>query len=483
MPAGRSLRALAFGLVLAPGCAWAGEGPAAATPAVSLDIGAAFARLRERSGTLEGAALDARAKRLQSDALSWAGGPTLSLSGYAARLSTTFSLDVSGVSDPVDAVIGAINAQVPGGGDLPPLPQRLSTTRTFNIASASANAAWPLYTGGRIDAVRQVADGRAREAAAETRETEDQLAQTLVQRYFGAQLARRAAAVRAAALRGIAQHQHQAERFEAQGLVAHHERLRADVALAQARGDEARARSDAELAQLALDRLLDEAAGVRPATPLFVHSKGVGSLQDFVDRARDHHPAWDRIEAKRLQADGAHALSLASRQPQLLAFGSYTLDKSSDPLVRPDWAVGVLLRVPLVGPVDRGLLAEASGLERRRVDVLAEQAGRDVPTLVESEWRALENARAQYLATDANVALARENMRLAQAGAREGQGTLLDAIDARLALAKALTEQAQLAYQYDTALAQLLAATGEPERFAMLAAGADLRLDTDPELP
>lgn len=467
-------------LLLTAWLAAGGGACAGAAAAEALDVGSAFARLKERSGTLRGAELDARAKSLQREALDPAGGPVFSLGGYAARLQTTFSLDVSAVANPVNDAIGVIDAQLPGAG-LPPVPQRLSTTRTFNIASASANAAWPLYEGGRIDAVRTVAEGRALEAKAEARETEDQLAQTLVQRYFGAQLARRAASVRAAALAGIAQHQHQAERYEAQGLIAHHERLRADVALAQARGDEAKARSDAELSQLALDRLLD-ADAVTPTTPLFVHSGGVGPLKDFLERGRAHHPAWEKIDAKRTQAAGAHELSLASRRPELLAFGSYALDRSSDPLIRPEWSVGVLLRVPLVGGIDRGRLAEASGLERQRVEALAEQAGRDIPTLIESQWRALENARAQYLASDAAIALARENVRLAQAGAREGQGTVLDAIDARLGLAKAQVEQAQLAYQYDLALAQLLAATGEPERFAALAAGADLRVAADEPL-
>lgn len=475
----RTARAVALAL------AAAGALPPSARAAETLDYGAAWARLQDRSGSLRGARLEAQARSLQRDALAPADGPTLSLGGYAARVQSTFSLDVSGITGPLNDMLGAIGAggALPGGAPaLDPLPGRLTTTRTFNIASATANAAWPLYTGGRVDAVRAIADGRAQEARVDLRESEEQAAITLAQRYFGAQLARRAAAVRAAALRGIAGHQHQAERFEAQGLVAHHERLKADVALAQARGEDVKARSDAELAQLALDRLLD-AEGVVPSTPLFVHSQGVGPLAAFLEQARAHHPAWEKIDAKRRQAEGAHALSLASRRPELIAFGSYTLDKSSDPLIRPDWAVGVLLRVPLVGPVDRGLLAEASSLERQRVEALADQAARDVPTLVESQWRTLENLRAQYLATDADVALARENVRLAVAGVREGQGTVLDAVDARLALAKAQTEQARLACQYDLALSQLLVATGQPERFAELAASADLRLTDDPDLP
>jgi len=48
---------------------------------------------------------------------------------------------------------------------------------------------------------------------------------------------------------------------------------------------------------------------------------------------------------------------------------------------------------------------------------------------------------------------------------REGVGTMSELIDARNALAQALTERASAAYKYDLSLASLLLASGQGEQF------------------
>ena len=89
---------------------------------------------------------------------------------------------------------------------------------------------------------------------------------------------------------------------------------------------------------------------------------------------------------------------------------------------------------------------------------MARQAERDIPTLIEKNWRALENARIQYLSTASSVELARENIRLQTVAFQQGQVTSLEVVDARLNLAKVETQRAQTAYHYVMGLAQLLEA-------------------------
>ena len=72
-------------------------------------------------------------------------------------------------------------------------------------------------------------------------------------------------------------------------------------------------------------------------------------------------------------------------------------------------------------------------------------------------WNELETARQQYVLLDSSITQAQENLRLQELAFREGQATSLDVIDARLGLGGAQVERAQAAYQYDVALAQLLA--------------------------
>jgi outer membrane protein TolC len=468
------LRAVLLAVALACAGAWS---PARADGQASrpIDLDQALDMSREAAGSVRGARLDRQAKVLQAESLANLGGPALSLSGFAGRVSTSFNLDIARLANAANPVIGGVDAALPGIG-LAPLPQTLSTQRIFDLGTVGLTADWPIYTAGRLGALRGLAEGRGSEAQADVQEAEDRTATLTAQRYFAVQLARRALQVRRDVESGIADHQRMAARMEAGGLIATAERLKADVALDGARRDLAKSRSDLEIAQLALERHLGADTPVAPTSPLFVHTQGVGSLRSFVDAGLAHHPAWVRIAAKRQQAEQSVHLRDVEHLPTVLGVANYNANRSSDQLVQPNWFVGVLVSVPLVSHVDHGKALEAARLERQRVEESAAQAGRDVPTLIESQWRTMENARAQFLSMESGVRLARESLRLQTIAFQQSQSTTLDVTDARLALAKVETERVQAAYDYVIALARLLEACGQPQRLAELARSADIQL-------
>src|SRR5690606_20981394 len=113
---------------------------------------------------------------------------------------------------------------------------------------------------------------------------------------------------------------------------------------------------------------------------------------------------------------------------------------------------GVAVRYTLWDSVDRDLMAAATQKKIEQADLAEQQARSDIALLVEKNWLALEHARAHYLAQQAQEDLARELVRLRSAALREGTGTPLELIDARLNLAKVQTERAQTAHQYVQAL-------------------------------
>ncbi|WP_317201217.1 TolC family protein [Janthinobacterium sp.] len=451
---------------------WLGAGAsAAAQSAETLSFAEALRQAAGASGAVQGAQLDARAKTLKAQALARIDGPSLSLNAFQGRLSTSINIDTSKVA----GVVGGIEAAIPSL-PLPEIPNSINRNLVTNLSSVGLSSIWPLYTGGRLDAVKGLAAGMSREAEADSAEAEDKLATQVAQRYFQLLLAERVVKVRAEASAGIAEHQRHARKLEAGGLISRAERLRADVALDGARSDEAQARSDQEIAQVALNRLLASATAVRPRTPLFVHSAPVGPLQSFIDAGMDSNPAWKKIDAKRMQAEQALRLHGREYSPTVFAVGNYNRNRSADSLVQSTWMVGLALSVPLVGRIDTGKMIQAAKLDQERVEVTARQAGRDIPTLIEKNWRALENARIQYLSSASSVELARENIKLQSAAFQNGQVTALDEVDARLSLAKIDIQRAQTAYAYVMALAQLLEASGQPQRLATLAASADVLL-------
>ncbi len=447
-----------------------------AAAAQGLDFGQALQQAQEASGQVRNARLDVRAKDLKAEALSNLGGPALSLSGFSGRVATTFNFDTSPLANAANG-LGAVLPNVA----IPAIPNTVSVNRTFNLHSLGLNANWPIYTGGRLEALHGLEVGKANEARAEARDVEDKTATTVAQRYFTVQLATHAVQLRGAAAKGIAEHQRAASRLEATGLISTADRLKADVALDGARRDLAKAQSDFEIAQVALTRLVGAAAPSPLSTPLFVNSGSVGSLQSFIDAGLQHNAAWDKIASKRQQADQALKIQTGGQLPTVMAIGNYNLNRSNDKLVQPNWAVGILVSVPLLDRIDRAKMKEAAVLDQLRVSALEEQAQRDVPTLIESQWRALQNARAQFQSMDSTIRLARENLRLQTISFQQSQSTTLDVTDARLNLLKVDTERVQAAYEYVMALARLLEATGQPHRLAEFAKAADIQIEPTAE--
>ena len=129
------------------------------------------------------------------------------------------------------------------------------------------SAVWPLYVGGLSDAVRQQLDGMADEAQADATSSSEQLQTLLVQRYFTAQLAARAAALRQRALAGVQAHDDAAQRMLQAGVIAQVERLQASAALADAQQQARKADDDARLASSALARTVHAPGGVQPSSP------------------------------------------------------------------------------------------------------------------------------------------------------------------------------------------------------------------------
>lgn len=444
----------------------------ASTRADTLDFNAALAQMNERSDQRAASRHAVRSAELRREAVEGLGGPSVHLTGtgYAYNANLNLSLDA------LQQAEAGLSAQLPpllGGGSapLPQLPDRYTLNRSNTHATASVAAVWPLYVGGATDAARGLLGAQTREAQADDLQTENELTTQLVQRYFGAQLAERAAALRAQALRTITEHDSAAQKMLDAGVIARVERLQARAALEDARRQAQAARDDADLAATALARTVRADAPVQAASPLFVHREPLQPLAYFLNAALQHHPGLDKVAAKKAQAEQLHAAQEALRRPQVLAFGQHRVQSGP-----ADWVAGVTVRWTLWDAIDRNALS-ASSLEKvAQAERSDAQARSDIALLVEKNWLATEQARRQYFAQQASVELADEVLRLRQAGLREGTSTTLDLIDAQVNQTKVQTERAQTAHAYVQALAALLASCGLSEQFGQYMAQADVKV-------
>lgn len=459
-------------LLLAALCLAAYKPAQAQTQAISFDM--AWDRVKTGSDQLAAAQAAVASKDLQSQGLKGLGGPVVSLIGAAYAYNANLNLNL----DPVSQQLGQISQQLPIPLQnlpiplpVPQLPASYTLNRHDTGSTQLISAVWPIYAGGASDAVRGLVSAQGSEARADADKTGHELATLLVQRYFGAQLTVKAAALRQAALNDIRQHDAAAAKMLAAGVISRIERLQAQAAYEEARRNALKAQDDAELAAIALARTVKSNTPVQPDTPLFVLTQPVEPLPHFLNEALLRHPGLAKVNAKKAQAEQLHHGQEALRKPQLFAFGQRELKTGS-----ADWIGGVGVRWTLFDAVDRNALAAASNKQIEQAERTELQARSDISLLVEKNWRTLEQARQQFLATAPGVTLAHEVLRLRTSALREGTGTALELIDAEVNQAKVETERAQVAFTYVTALAQLLESCGLSEEFSSYIRRADVKV-------
>ncbi|MBO1529678.1 TolC family protein [Psychrobacter sp. F1192] len=422
------------------------------------------------------------ASEYQTDALQTVDDPfvfaRMSASTYTIQedidLSSLRNEIISGVNEVGDNIDDALESyQLP---NLPDFGERIPNSHEFKRSGSTSGAglgfAWPIYTAGRTQALTEASDARTQEAVADSILDKNELYNTLIERYFKAQLAIIAAYLREDAYDTLQQTDHMAQRLFEEGFISHVDRLEAQSALADAKSESIKANNDARLAMIALQRLLRTEYRIKPTTPLFVSSKPLPDIEYFQNLALNHHPGLKKVAAKRAQAERLHALSDTGYKPTVMLYGYGQAEKD------PSWIAGVSASWKLWGGLDKSASLASSTAKIRQADLSEIELSDNLLLLVEKNWNDVNNAQSRYQALQSNVDLASEVLRLRQLGLQEGVNTAIEVVQAQTQALKARTEQAQAAHDYVQALAALMQSAGTPLAFNTYLNTADIRLPT-----
>ena len=427
-------------------------GHAQETPApVELTFEQAHARLEQVSDALAAADANLRGKQDLADASRRMRLPELSLEARYMEFQKTLELPPGSLA-PVAEAFGIDS----------PLRFRQRDWRMRPMVTAVL----PLYTGGQIPAALGAAAAAVREADAERAQQAQRLVSELVEAYFGLRLAEQAVAVRREIRDGMERHLAHTALLEREGFATRAQRMQATVARDGSEREYRKAVNERDAASAGLALMLRSGGPLVPATPLFVDSAPVGTLEEFTRAALDNHPQLAQLRALDAQAGEGVRAQQAALKPQVFLFGQYDLHREDALLTDPDWAFGVGVKYTFLSGRDRPRRISAARAQQDQAQAALREAQNRVAIGVAQAWNALETARQQYLLQDSSIGHARENLRLQELSFREGQSTSLDVIDARLGLGGALVERARAAFEYDVALARLLELSGQSARFA-----------------
>ena len=389
-------------------------------------------------------------------------------------LSSLRSGIVNEINNSVDGIVPPPVPDLPNFGELvgERLPDSYDFKRSGETTSAGLGVAWPIYTAGRTAALTGASRARTQEALADSILDKNALYNTLIERYFKAQLAIIAAYLRDDAYDTLKQTDHMAERLYEEGFISHVDRLEAQSALADAKSEAVKANNDARLAMIALQRLLRTDYRIKPTTPLFVSSRPLPDVSYFQDLALNNHPGLQKVAAKRAQAQQLHALSDTGYKPTVMLYGYGQVEKD------PSWVAGISASWKLWGGLDKTASLASSSAQIRQADLSEIEVSDNLLLLVEKNWHDVNNAQARYQALQSNVDLAAEVLRLRRLGLQEGVNTTIEVVQAQTQALKARTEQAQAAHDYVQALAALMQSCGTPLAFNAYLNAADIQLPT-----
>ena len=299
----------------------------------------------------------------------------------------------------------------------------------------------------------------SRHALADTRRL---LVLEVAQRFYAALAAQEFVAVAERALASAKQHLARAQARIEEGTAAPADRYPFEVEVAQAEVQRLQAETQA---QVALDDL-KEVMGLPADTPLRLADRLTKpplptELSELVRAAYLSRP--DVLEQQAHIEAARQALRAAElrRGPVVSASGSVGYGRYTD-VTDEAWALALGVSLPLFD----GDLTKSRAEAARASLAIAEENLRhirlSISAEVERNYLTAAQAAGRIDAAEAAVRAARVSLEAAEAKYALGAGTVIEVTDAEVKLRQAEADRVQAYYDYNTALAALLAALGQP---------------------
>ncbi|MBR4785744.1 MAG: TolC family protein [Fibrobacter sp.] len=330
--------------------------------------------------------------------------------------------------------------------------------------NARVTVVWPIFTGLKIYSAYDAAKENVNARKAEFDMAQNAILMDVTTKYFMLRLAEELTVLRETTMKNLEGHLERSKKLEEGGQISKAERLRAEVALAEAQNALEDALRDQSLARMALASLLHTDTSISATTPVEAPELD-RSLEEFKQMAREKHPGLRQLRTERKRSHDAVRAARADWFPTVALFGYRELYTKDLTILEPEWAVGAKAQwdLPILGGAEsRAKVTSAKAMERSLVSK-EEQTLDNINLLVEKRWREMEHAKSRLTSLVKTRELADEALRSQTRAYEAGLATGLDVVDAELSLSR--LQVADLKAHYDAVVAWLglLEAAGEIE--------------------
>lgn len=346
------------------------------------------------------------------------------------------------------------------------LPAFKEVVKEQNFPSGKFTLKQPIFTGGKILAGINAAESLYDVTKIKMQNETDKTITEVTSSYFNVLLAQENLKVRNDVYEGILQHQQRAEKVYREGIIANNDKLRADVALAEAERNLKEAQDKLQLARIALASILDtnyQAIG-ELSYKLEYREKGI-SLENSITEAKQNNAALMQLRYSILALKQKLNAKNAEYYPTIYGFGFYNVFKHYLSALDPEWGVGVGLNYELFSGFKTKNESQSINAELQSLELTTKDIERKIELLVRSQYLNMELSKDSYQKLDKTKIQAEENVRLNTKRFEEGLGTSFDALDARLALEGVLLKRISYLNDYYQNLSNLYLTTGKSSKY------------------
>ncbi|WP_423187216.1 TolC family protein [Alishewanella sp. d11] len=398
--------------------------------------------------------------------------PQIDFIGSYTHLDSNVVLDtlaLNPLQDAAQTLPGQLLIDLIGGPDAFKTP-----ITSQNIASTSLNMLWPVYSGGKIQARKQLLALNAQSSTFVTEELKRVKFQELVATYFGLVMAKRTLRTQQQIEQSLANHLKVAEGLERNAQISKVEHLAAAAAHDRAKVTTQALRQQVQIVNHKLNALLyrnltqsgDNTADtlIETSTNLFT-VKQLPSQQHFNNKI-SNHPKLQLLATRRAEAKQIAEVVKGLYRPEVFLYGRYNLTQTqsiaSD--IAPDWLVGLGMRIPLVDRSGKKGNISAATNNIDELEYLQRAANSELTLLLDLSYKEAQQALTEYHSLASTIALAELTVQLQQRAFAEGLGRSLDVIDAHTFLATTQTMRDAAALRFILSFSHLLTMTGDYEQ-------------------
>jgi outer membrane protein TolC len=342
--------------------------------------------------------------------------------------------------------------------DLQGAPGSFNDPAPISDFQTSLTVSQPLYAP-RASLGVDLARGEAAAAGWDLARKREETAHAALKAWLGAKAAEAYGEAAAKAEEDAAEHVRLARVAEEAGVGLASDRLRATVALSEARRMRLSVDNNVEIARRGLGLSLGRETAVVPgANDLTVEAPPLASLLEKVAGRADLRAMDERVENARRSV----SLARAERLPEVGVFGSLQANDPDQPLGASgtSYSAGVAFTWRLSSGWHAAAAERQAAAEAQRTEALRAGMGKEARFRVQEAWLRWGETRESLKIADEALGVAEEGQRLVRIRYENGLATMVALLDAQAALNRARSEKARTAADLATAVAELHFASG-----------------------